>query len=214
VRITLSFDNGPIAGSTDRILDVLRERGLCATFFALGRLAQAPEGRRLLRRAKGEGHWIGNHTMSHSTPLGLDDDPQHVLREIEAAERVLGDLALPERLFRPHGGGNLGAHLLSRAACDWLVERKYTVVTWNNVPGDWKEPRRGWVERALALAAQQDWSLVVLHDPYLADMMDTLPAFLDEVGRRGGSFEQDFPPACVPIRQGAVLHALDTITSA
>jgi len=78
--------------------------------------------------------------------------------------------------------------------------RKYTVVTWNNVPGDWVEPRRGWVERALKTAEAQDWSLLVLHDPYLADMMDTLPAFLDEVQRRGGTFVQDFPPDCILTR--------------
>jgi peptidoglycan-N-acetylglucosamine deacetylase len=213
VRITLSFDNGPVPGSTDRILDVLGARGLRATFFALGRLAAAPEGRALLERAKREGHWIGNHTMSHGTPLGESADPRHVEREIEAAERVLGELALPQRLFRPHGGGRLGPHLLSPAARDWLIARRYTVVTWNNVPGDWIEPRREWVGRALATAEQQDWSLLVLHDPYLAHMMDTLPAFLDEVTRHGGSFEQDFPPSCVPIRQGAVLQPLDFIPS-
>jgi peptidoglycan/xylan/chitin deacetylase (PgdA/CDA1 family) len=200
VRITLSFDNGPIPGSTDRILDVLKLRGLHATFFALGRLAAVPEGRRLLKRAKDEGHWIGNHTMNHGTPLGETGDPEHVEHEIVAAERVLGELALPERLFRPNGGGRLGEHLLSEAARKWLVAHKYTVVTWNNVPGDWIEPRRGWVERALATAEKQDWSLVVLHDPHLADMMDTLPAFLDEVRRRGGTFRQDFPPSCVLIR--------------
>ena len=199
MRVTLSFDNGPVPGSTERILDVLREKDLQATFFALGRLAAQPEGRRLLERAKREGHWIGNHTMNHGTPLGESTDPQHVENEIAAAERVLGDLALPERLFRPNGGGRLGPHLLSPQARAWLAARAYTVVTWNNVPGDWIEPRREWVARALATAETQAWSLVVLHDPYLADMMDTLPAFLDEVKRRGGAFSQQFPPDCVLI---------------
>jgi len=197
VRVTLSFDNGPIPGSTDRILDVLKARGLRATFFALGKLAAEPEGYDVLIRAKAEGHWIGNHTMNHGTPLGESTDPRHVENEIEAAERVLGDLALPQRLFRPNGGGRLGEHLLSPQARDWLAKRKYKVVTWNNVPGDWIEPRREWVGRALATAEQQDWSLLVLHDPYLADMMDTLAAFLDEVARRGGSFTQEFPPSCL-----------------
>jgi len=197
VRITLSFDNGPLPGSTDRILDILKAQGLRATFFALGRLAAEPAGYDVLIRAKAEGHWIGNHTMNHGTPLGESKDPRHVQNEIEAAERVLGPLALPQRLFRPNGSGRLGEHLLSAAAREWLIAHKYTVVTWNNVPRDWIEPRRGWVERALATAQQQDWSLLVLHDPYLADMMDTLPAFLDEVRRRGGSFTQQFPPSCV-----------------
>ena len=195
--LTLTFDNGPEPGVTPRVLDALRERGIKATFFVIGEKLADPERRHLAERAHDEGHWIGNHTMNHGTPLGETGDPQHVEHEIVAAERVLGELALPERLFRPNGGGRLGEHLLSTAARAWLVANKYTVVTWNNVPGDWIEPRRGWVERALATAETQDWSLVVLHDPYLADMMDTLPAFLDEVQRRGGTFHQDFPPSCI-----------------
>jgi peptidoglycan/xylan/chitin deacetylase (PgdA/CDA1 family) len=197
MRITLSFDNGPVPGSTDRILDLLKARGLRASFFALGKLAAVPEGRALLERAKAEGHWIGNHTMSHGTPLGESRDPEHVEKEIVAAAKVLGSLALPQKLFRPNGGGRLGEHLLSPQARAWLAANGYTVVTWNNVPGDWIEPRRGWVERALATAEKQDWSLLVLHDPYLADMMDTLPAFLDEAARRGAAFVQEFPPSCI-----------------
>ena len=197
MRITLSFDNGPIPGSTDRILDILKARGLRATFFALGRLAAEREGYDVLIRAKAEGHWIGNHTMNHGVPLGESKDPRHVENELEAAERVLGPLALPQRLFRPNGGGQLGEHLLSPQAREWLSKRQYTVVTWNNVPGDWMEPRRGWVERALKTAEERDWSLLVLHDPYLADMMDTLSVFLDAVEAVGGSFTQDFPPDCV-----------------
>jgi len=67
-RVALTFDDGPCPGSTDRILDILAQHGVRATFFVIGRHAERhPE---LLRRIAEEGHAIGNHTFDHSR-LGL-----------------------------------------------------------------------------------------------------------------------------------------------
>ena len=72
-------------------------------------------------------------------------------------------------------------------------------MTWSNVPRDWEEPRAEWPRRALAA---REWDLLVLHEHYLAPMMATLPAFLDRVLGEGVAIVQDFPEACVPLRQG------------
>ncbi len=60
--LTLSFDNGPEPGTTPGVLDILRRRGLAASFFVIGRKLQDPDARRCAARAQAEGHWIGNHT--------------------------------------------------------------------------------------------------------------------------------------------------------
>ncbi len=67
-ELTLSFDNGPDPEATPRVLDVLAERGLKATFFVVGEQLRAH--RALAERAHAEGHWIGNHTLTHPRPLG------------------------------------------------------------------------------------------------------------------------------------------------
>jgi peptidoglycan-N-acetylglucosamine deacetylase len=208
MRVTLSFDNGPWADATPRILDVLRPRGIRASFFAVGARLTDPLARLAAERAKGEGHWIGNHTMTHSGALGLMDDRQ-ALREISDAQAALGDLSHPDRLFRPTGKGRLGPHVLNSAAADYLAKNKYTVVTWNNVPRDWEG--ESWVDRALDGLKGYDWSLLVLHDHYLANMMQTLDEFLDRIS---GRFEivQEFPDACVPMRRGEVQSALAGLT--
>jgi peptidoglycan-N-acetylglucosamine deacetylase len=213
-RLTITFDNGPWAGPTARILDVLADRGLVATFFVVGERLADPEARRVAERAKEEGHWIGNHTMSHGAPLGLRRDSDHPEREIGAAQRVLGPLAHPDRLFRPNGKGVLGPHLLSRAAAAYLLAHRYTVVTWNNVPRDWEEPKEGWVGRAFDAMEGQDWTLIVLHDHHLAQTMHTLPDFLDRVTARGIEILQEFPDSCVPIRRGQVQYPLDALVAA
>lgn len=214
-RLTLSFDNGPTPGATERILDILKERGLKATFFLVGNNLADAAGRRLAERAAQEGHWLGNHTMTHGEPLGLRHDAGHVEQEIAATQALLGPLAHADRFFRPvGGGGKLGPHLLSPAAADYLIANRYTVVTWNNVPRDWLEPKRDWVARALDIMAAQDWSLIVLHDFALDVMMDTLETFLDRAEAARVEIVQAFPDSCVPLLRGERRPALEGFIAA
>jgi peptidoglycan/xylan/chitin deacetylase (PgdA/CDA1 family) len=211
-RITLSFDNGPFPGVTPGVLDVLARFELGATFFVCGRDAVEPRKRAILERARAEGHRIGNHTQTHTIELGASDDPGTPEAEIGAAQRALGDLAEPERWFRPYGGGGvLGPRLLSRAAVDYLREGRYSVVLWNSVPRDWEDPE-GWPERALADAARRDWTLLVVHD-IPTGAMDALPRFVERVLAEGAEIVADLPPACVPMRMGEVVLPLDGFVS-
>jgi peptidoglycan/xylan/chitin deacetylase (PgdA/CDA1 family) len=209
--VTLTFDNGPAPGTTDRVLDVLADRGLAATFFVVGSMLEQPGARDRAERAAAEGHWIGNHSMTHSTPLGEQPDPAYAAREIGATQDLLGDLAHERRFFRPFGlGGLIGPHLLSPSAVDVLCDGSYTCVLWTSVPRDW-EDTAGWVDTALADAERQDHAVVVLHD-LPTGAMDALPAFLDELDGRGIEVVQDFPADVLPIERGMPSH-LDGLVS-
>jgi len=173
----------------------------------LGAKLADPARRRLAEHAHADGHWIGNHTMTHGVPLGRIPDAEVVRAEILDAEKVIGELAHPDRLFRPFGGGGeLGPHLLSKEAVSVLCEKKMTCVLWNAIPRDWENPQ-GWVEVALAQCLAQSWTLLVLHD-LPTGAMKHLGTFIARIRERGGSFRQDFPPQCVPIRRGAVVAPL------
>jgi len=210
-RVTLSFDNGPTPGVTERVLDSLAERNIKATFFIVGKDLRDRRRRAIAQRAVAEGHWVGNHTMTHSVQLG-DAPPEVAHFEIEAAQRVLSDLARPEKLFRPYGGGGIiSRHLLSAAAVDELRRRQYTVVLWNSLPRDWEDPK-GWPERCLQDIQTRDWSLVVVHDTPTEAML-RLPYFLAALSSQGVTVVQDFPEACVPIRSGVVQGSIDDLTS-
>jgi peptidoglycan/xylan/chitin deacetylase (PgdA/CDA1 family) len=173
-----------------------------------------PGAREIAEQAKAAGHWLGNHTMTHGAPLGTSEDSSRVEREIGATQKLLGELSHPHKWFRPNGEGRLGPHLLSRAAVDFLVAGRYSVVTWNNVPGDWIEPRGHWVERALATMRTQEWSVVVLHDFLLGPMIETLPRFLDEVAACSVEIVQEFPEQCTLIAQGQVTEAFTVVCGA
>src|SRR5690606_788251 len=81
-RLTLTFDNGPTPGVTEGVLDELGRRGIKATFFVVGSDLLREGRRELVARAAAEGHWHGNHTMTHSIRFGDSDDPDLPEREI------------------------------------------------------------------------------------------------------------------------------------
>ena len=194
------------------MLDVLGDAGIKATFFVLGSKLADRKRRALAKRAHAEGHWIGNHTWSHERPLGEMTDASRAVSEIIETEAQIDELAHPDRLFRPFGGGGaIGPHLLSAAALDVLKREKMTCVLWNAVPRDWADPR-GWAEVALGLCLSQDWSLVVLHD-LPTGAMGRLKIFIERIRDYGGVFRQDFPPDCVPLRRGEPLADLAPYTS-
>jgi len=199
--IHLSFDNGPHAEGTPRVLDVLAAHALPATFFALGRELATPSGHALARRIVDAGHRLGNHSYTHGTPLGRDPRPDAVAIELEATQRLLSSLDPRPPCFRPFGGGGeLGPHLLSPAAVEWLVARKATCVLWNVVPEDWLNPD-GWVEVALRQLDTTAHALVVLHDA-VPEATKRLDGFVRAALDRGHRFTAAWPDDCLPIRDG------------
>lgn len=206
-RLTLTFDNGPAAGCTERILRTLDERGLPATFFMIGDRLAERSARRTAQRVKDAGHAIGNHTMTHGLPLGTSGSEARVRAEIGGAHEALRGLTGDQLLFRPNGRGILGPHLLSEAAVAYLMSHRYTVVTWNAVPRDWESPRDGWVTRAHRAIQLHDWTVLVLHDHHHCTISD-LAAFLDAVARHDIEIRSDFPTTCLPLQHGHVDTAL------
>ena len=210
--LTLTFDNGPDPDVTPHVLDILAERGIKTTFFVIGEKLADPARRDLAARAHGEGHWIGNHTFTHSVPLGEQLDRETAESEVGRTQGVIGDLAHPQRWFRPFGGGgNLDQRLLKPSVVDHLTRNKHSCVLWNSIPRDWADPD-GWTERALDQCRRQPWTLMVLHD-LPTGAMAHLERFLDSAEAAGARLRQDFPPACVPIRNGEIALPINDYVS-
>jgi peptidoglycan/xylan/chitin deacetylase (PgdA/CDA1 family) len=210
--LTLSFDNGPEPDVTPLVLDVLARRGIKTTFFVIGEKLADPRRRRLAERAHDEGHWLGNHTYTHSIPLGRLSGDDVSEREIGKTQQLLGGLSHPRRWFRPFGGGgNLDDGLLRPHVVNHLMAGRYSCVLWNAIPRDWEDPD-GWVDRALAQCTSQARTLMVLHDLPTGAMFH-LDRFLDRAGAAGVRFNQEFPPNCVPIRSGEIVLPIDSYVS-
>lgn len=206
VEVTLTFDNGPEAGVTPVVLDILARRRIPATFFLVGHKLRDPAARACALRARAEGHAIGNHTLTHGEPLGRRDAAEAVA-EIAETDALLGDLHGPEKWFRPNGGGGaLGPHLLNRAAAEHLVAQRHSMLLWNAVPGDFRDPE-AWPATALHMLREAAGPVVlVLHDlPNGA--MRHLDRFLGQAEQQGARFGAAPPESCTPLRRGVASPA-------
>jgi peptidoglycan/xylan/chitin deacetylase (PgdA/CDA1 family)/LysM repeat protein len=159
--VALTFDDGPRPDSTPAVLDVLRARGVTATFFVTGsNAARYPD---LVRRIVAEGHAVGNHTWSHPDLSGLS--PAGRVAEIERTTQAIVDATgTAPCFFRGPYGIHRSASIAGPA---W--ERGMTVVGWTLDTRDWTTPA-GWspafqrqiVDAATAPAGAHP--IVLLHD--------------------------------------------------
>ncbi len=207
--VSLTFDNGPTAGVTEPVLDLLAQHAVPATFFAVGRKLATTSGQALGRRLVGDGHRLGGHTWSHSVQFGTADD-EVVTDELSNTRSVVEEAGGDGLLFRPYGaGGVIDDRLMSSFGAASLRSAGYTCVLWNVVPGDWKD-QTGWVDRAVSDIDRLPWSVVVIHDVVDA-ALDRLDEFLTAATSRNPTWSQDFPEECTPIRNGMATSSFDTL---
>ena len=108
----LTFDDGP-SSHTERLMEILRERGIHATFFVVGKQVKYhPE---LIVRLQQEGHEIGNHTYSHKSLRHLSVDAQR--SEILSVQELLRKLGVHSRYIRPPYG-NFDANTVAIAKAE------------------------------------------------------------------------------------------------
>ncbi len=100
--VALTFDNGPDAEITPRVLDALAAQQVKATFFVIGRRAR--EQAAMLKRIHSEGHAIGNHSFDHD-PAGWKRGRLYWERQLSDTQATVVDITgQPPLLFRPPWG--------------------------------------------------------------------------------------------------------------
>ena len=153
--IALTFDDGPSATLTPKLLDMLAARHLKATFFVVGEnAADHPD---ILKRAVREGHEIGNHSWSHPNLGKMSDDA--VRREFQKTDDAI-TAAIGKRptLMRPPYGS------LTARQKKWIHEEfGYRIIIWDVDPLDWKRPGPS-VVTARILKETHAGSIVLAHD--------------------------------------------------
>jgi len=152
--VALTIDDGPHPTWTPKVLDLLSEYDVSATFSIVGEQAQAYP--RLVRRVVRAGHGLCNHSMTHPQPFGARSTAA-IRREIVDAQSVLSDAADEEpTLFRAPGGN------WTEAVLDLADELGLTPVGWSVDPRDWSLPGAAAIEKTLLQAAAGD--VLLCHD--------------------------------------------------
>lgn len=173
-KIAITFDDGPSSSWTPVLLDGLKERGVKATFFLIGKNAQKhPE---IVKRIDEEGHLIGNHTYNHIEITKVTNE--EVYGEIMKTNEVItGITGKSVEYIRPPFGL-------------WQRELELGIdavpVMWSIDPLDWTtENVEEIVNKVVTEAAEDD--IILLHDCYKSSVEAALKV-IDILTERGFEF--------------------------
>jgi peptidoglycan-N-acetylglucosamine deacetylase len=176
--IALTFDDGPSATLTPKLLDLLAAHHIKATFFVIGEnVAEHPE---IVSRAAREGHEIGNHSWSHPN-LGKMSD-ESVRRQLQQTDDAI-ESATGKRptLMRPPYGS------ITAREKRWIHDEfGYDIILWDVDPYDWKRPGPA-VVRARILKETRPGSIVLSHDIH-PGTIEAMPSTFDELEAKGFKF--------------------------
>lgn len=173
--VALTFDDGPHPEITPRLLDLLSEHQLKATFFVVGRVAEQHPG--LLARMVREGHDLGHHSWTHSEPASTTTAT--LLSEIDQTNALIWEQAgVVPMIVRPPKGQLTTGKLLS------LIAHGERVVLWSVDPKDYAMTSAGplvrWAREVNLIAGD----VVLLHDahPHCLEAIPVLAARLGALG--------------------------------
>jgi peptidoglycan-N-acetylglucosamine deacetylase len=171
--VALTFDDGP-SEYTPEFLEVLREKGVPATFFEIGQ--EMPGREEVMRQILAAGDELGDHTMNHVEFPGYD-------QIAGAASRIRAYTHFEPCLFRPPGGA-VNSSVIADAGSLGMK-----TITWDVDPRDWSLPGAGAIYSNIVSHAR-DGSIILMHDGGgpRSETLAALPRIIDTLRARGFGF--------------------------
>jgi peptidoglycan/xylan/chitin deacetylase (PgdA/CDA1 family) len=176
--IAMTFDDGPSAVLTPKLLDLLAARHIKATFFVIGEnVAEHPE---IVARAAREGHEIASHSWSHPNLAKMSQEGvrSQLQRTDDAIKSTTGKR--PTLLRPPYGS-------ITEREKRWIHDEfGYDIILWDVDPYDWKRPGSA-VVRSRILKETRPGSIVLSHDIH-PGTIEAMPSTFDELEVKGFKF--------------------------
>lgn len=179
--IALTFDDGPDKRYTPAILDILKEKGVKATFFVVGlQVSKSPE---VLERIVKEGHEIGNHTYNHKDLSKLGKDA--ILKEINAGDKAIKDAVgfVPVHFRAPYGA-------VSDTLKEILEKTGRHMIGWNIDTRDWAGTSVADMQQMIRTEAKPG-GIILMHSfggKHIEHTVEALPGIIDDLTEMGYTF--------------------------
>jgi peptidoglycan-N-acetylglucosamine deacetylase len=173
--IYLTFDDGPIPGLTEWVLDELQKYQAKATFFCVG--ANILKHPHIFEKVIQQGHAVANHTMNHIK--GFRHNVADYMKEVEECKKLVGN-----NLFRPPYGQ------LKRSQYKALSERGYRLILWDVISYDY-ETITPEICCSNVINNTRNGSIVLFHDNVKAEknLKHALPQLLERFSDNGYQFK-------------------------
>lgn len=176
--IALTFDDGPHATNTPRLLEMLKQRGIKGTFYCVGQcVAEYPE---IAKRIVDEGHEIASHSWSHPQLSSMSEASvrDQLERTHQAIKQATG--VEPKTFRPPYGAFTLRQRKWANAVYG------YKTILWDVDTLDWKHRNPARTE-AIALAETKSGSIILTHDIHKSTI-DAMPTLMDHLLAKGFKF--------------------------
>ncbi len=172
-KVALTFDDGPNPNYTIKLLDILDQSKIKATFFLLGKWVEMHPN--IVKNIFERGHLIGNHGYNHSKLNENFEKTQQILKEITDGA--------PKYLRPPYG--NLIYPSLRK------LQNEIKIITWDVSAGDWKQPGEDFIINSISKNTKNG-SIILLHDGdhkdsesgRCAQMLKVLPEIIKELKKQ------------------------------
>lgn len=177
----LTFDDGPIPGPTEFVLDELRRSSIRATFFCIGdNVRKHPD---IFSAILADGHTVGNHTVNHLN--GWRTTTDRYVANAKSFDAIAAEAGLPEptALFRPPYGQ------ISYGQLRMLSD--YRVIMWDVLTQDYRRALRPEECLRRTISACRPGSIIVFHDSVKAqrNMEFALPRLIEHFRAKDYRFE-------------------------
>lgn len=175
-QIALTFDDGPKAEYTEKLLLILKEEGAKATFFDVGKsIAKHPE---LLIAQLNDGHCVGTHTYNHDrlTKVSHAEMLHDIRQGAEEIKKVTGQ---SPRYFRPPGG------TFDRSVLNVIDNMGYKTVLWSINTGDYQQPGVNIISNKV-LNNVSNGAIILFHEG-VPQTIEALPNIIRTLRKRGYS---------------------------
>ncbi len=176
--IAMTFDDGPHAQLTPKLLDMLKARGIKATFYVVGQnAAEYPD---ILKRMVAEGHEVANHSWNHTALNKLGAEGLRKQIENTDAAIVAATGIKPTNMRPPYGATN--------AALNKKLDEQYglKVILWSVDPLDWKNRNSSTVANRIIQGAHPG-AIILAHDIH-ATTVNAMPQTFDALLAKGYKF--------------------------
>ncbi|MFZ4506320.1 MAG: polysaccharide deacetylase family protein [Fimbriimonas sp.] len=175
--LALTFDDGPHPTFTPRLLKVLRDGGVKATFFVVGKMVERQPD--LLKQIAADGHLVANHTFSHVT---LTKVPfEEITTEYRACSDIVESvIGVRPRWCRPPGG-DYDENVIEAATANGM-----TTVLWTADPGDFASPGEDVILQR-TFSHLNNGGIILLHDG-IEQTLSILPELFAYAQARGFTF--------------------------
>lgn len=186
----LTFDDGPSVNNTRKILNILNQNNIKATFFLIGQNAERMPD--LVRLEAEEGHSIANHTYSH--PLTYRESPQIFMSDVDRCDKVLKSILGNKYLhkFMRFPGGAFGNSLMSFT--QEVKANGYRYLNWNVLSGDADRPlvpTNTLIRNVEIRSMGKNIIVVLMHDaPAKTTSVEALPAIISYLRGQGYTFDK------------------------